>query len=335
MGAMRIGLIGDYAENLDEGMKNLAFHLTYELSKRHQVLPLNIKKIFFRSFWRDIKKFNPQIIHYVHGPSVKSFIIVKAIAFYCGDTKTVMSATHPTPFSFSKKIIPLLKPDLILTQSYETEKMFINLGCKTEFLPNGINTKRFVPVSEDNKDKLREKYGLDKGKFIILHVGSVRQRRNIQVLNRIQRKENNQVLIVGSTSTLMEQGVYKSLIENGCIVWRTYCESIEEIYALSDCYVFPVINKLGSVEMPLSVLEAMSCNLPVISTKFGALSRVFKEGDGLTFVDNEEGFIGEWEKSKNTDVKIKTREKVLPYSWENVGKNLDKLYTEVVNGKIL
>ena len=168
-----------------------------------------------------------------------------------------------------------------------------------------------------------------------MHVGSVRQRRNIQVLNRIQRKENNQVLIVGSTSTLMEQGVYKSLIENGCIVWRTYCESIEEIYALSDCYVFPVINKLGSVEMPLSVLEAMSCNLPVISTKFGALSRVFKEGDGLTFVDNEEGFIGEWEKSKNTDVKIKTREKVLPYSWENVGKKLDKIYTEVVNGKIL
>ena len=331
MGTMRIGLIGEYAENLDEGMKNLAVHLAYELSKRHEVLPLDTRNLFLRSFWRYIKKFNPQMIHYVPGPSIKSLMIVKTIGLYCNNAKTVMSATHPSSFSFSKKLVPLLRPDLMLTQSYETEKMFNAMGCKTEFLPNGVNTEKFVPVSEDIKDKLRKKYGLDKEKFIILHVGSIRRRRNIHVLNRIQHGENNQVIIVGSVSMPMEHGVYKGLIENGCIVWKTYCGSVEEIYALSDCYIFPTINKLGSVEMPFSVMEAMSCNLPVLSTKFGALTKVFKEGDGLIFVDKEEDFVDELEKIKNANMKIKTREKVLPYSWGNVVGRLEEIYDEVVN----
>ena len=66
--------------------------------------------------------------------------------------------------------------------------------------------------------------------------------------------------------------------------------NIEEVYALSDCYVFPTppMNKINSIEIPLSVLEAMACNLSVITTKFGALPKVFEEGDGLIFVDDGE-----------------------------------------------
>jgi len=333
---LKICIIGECSGNLEEAMRNTAFYLSKELSKHHQILALDIKKIFFRYFWRDIKKFDPQIIHYIPGPSVKSFIIVKVLAFYCKDVKTVISATHPASFRLSKNIVSLIKPDLILTQSDESERMFINLGCKTEFLPSGVDVEKFVPVSKDTKEELRDKYGIDKGKFMILHVGSIKEGRGIEIFKKIGAKED-QVIIIGNRSMGIEKRLYQGIKESGCKIWVKYFKDIEEVYAFSDCYVFstPPMNNINSIEIPLSILEAMSCNLPTITTKFGALSRVFEEGEGLTFVDKKDDFIDKLEKIKRDDTEIRVREKVLPYSWKNIAKRLEEIYSEVVNGNIL
>ena len=96
---MRICLIGSFQGNPDEGMKKVTLHLSRELSKRHEVLPLKIKSLFSVTSWKQIKDFKPEIVHYVHGPSFKSFLIVKAISTYYRRAKTVMSATHPAPSS--------------------------------------------------------------------------------------------------------------------------------------------------------------------------------------------------------------------------------------------
>lgn len=328
---MKICLIGHYGRLYDEGGRNVALNIARGLSKYHEIMKLNVWDI---NTWRKIRSFRPQIIHYI--PNVLlAFAMPKILSFCYKDAKTVMSAHHlpafrPHRFSF-KTLMPLLNPDITLIQSYESEQILTKLGYKTQFLPNGVDTEKFTPASKDIKEKLREKYGLDKRKFIVLHVGSIRRNRNIQVLNRIQHEEDVQVVIIG-TSMPVEHEVYKSLIENGCIVWRTYFENIEEIYALSDCYIFPVINKLGSIELPLSVFEAMSCNLPVITTKFGGLERVFKETDGLEFVNEEKDFVSESEKIKKGNIEIKTREKILPYSWENISKRLEEIYEEVLKG---
>jgi len=331
---MKICLIGEYSGNLEEGMRKTAFYLSKELSKHHQVLALDIKKLFFRDFWRKSKDFNPQVIHYIPGPSVISFIIVKMLAFYSKNAKTVIYATHPFLPSFSKKIIPLFKPDLILVQSSETEKLFNNLGCETKFLPSGIDVRKFIPASVKIKEELREKYGIDKEKFVILHVGSIKEGRGIEIFKNLAAK-GYEVIIIGNRSTGIEKQIYQSIIQSGCKVWTKYFEHIEEIYALSDCYLFPTSpeNKLNAIEMPLSVLESMSCNLPVITTKFGALPKVFEEGDGLFFVENEREIFTVLEKIKNTNMRVKTREKVLSYSWENIGKRLEEIYSNLMVGE--
>ena len=330
---MKICLLGEYSGDFEEGMKNTTFYLSQELIKYHEVLLLNPRDIFSINFWKKIKKFNSQIIHYVPGPSVKSFVVVKALAFYCRNAKTVMSAIHPHLSSFPQKIIPLLKPDLMLVQSIDTEKMFNNLGCETKFLPSGVDVKRFVPVSI--KEKLREKYGIEKSKFVVLHAGSIKAGRGIEIFKKIQG-EGNQVIILGNKSMGVEEQIYRSIEESGCKVWVKYFKDVEEIYALSDCYIFPTppMNKLNSIEIPLSVLEAMSCNLPVITTKFGALARIFDEGEGLLFIDKEEEFTDALEKVKTRGIKdIKTRGKVLLYSWENVCERLEKIYEGLVFNK--
>ena len=331
---MKICMIGKYLENLEEGMRNVSFHLAKELTKRHQVLTLDLRAIFTMAFWKDITVFNPDIVHYFYGPSIKSILLLKVISLYCRDAKTVTFAILPD-FSFlSKQFIPVFKPDLVLIQSFETEEFFKKLGCKTEFLPCGADVKKFIPVTTKAKEELRERYGIDKEKFVILHVGHISEGRNVQSLKKLQN-ENNQVVIIGSTtSTGINQLICEQLKKSGCFVWTRYFEDIEEIYALSDCYIFTTlpVNKLNSIEMPLSVLEAMSCNLPVITTKFGALQRVFKEGNGLFFADEEKDFIIALESIKNSDTDVKTRDKVMPYSWENIGKELEEIYLDLMGG---
>jgi len=329
---MRICLIGICGGEHDEGMTNTCYYLAKELSKNHDVLLLNGRSVFSKKFWKDIKIFNPHIIHYVSGPTPISFIIVKVLALYCKNTKTVMSAIHPHLRGFSRKIIPLFKPDLILTQSYETERMFVDSGCRVRFLPSGVDVEKFVPVSDNAKAKLREKYGIDKEKFVILHVGNVRKGRNIQVLKNLSGK-NTQVIIIGSTSVSMERKLYQEL-QKKCLLRTKYFENIEEIYSLSDCYVFPVppMNKLNCIELPLSIMEAMACNLPVITTKFGGLTRVFKAGDGLIFVDNVSDIPEAVKIIKSGTIEVKIREKVLANSWENVVMRLEDIYEELMDG---
>lgn len=335
---MKICLLGEFSGNLDEGMRKVSSHFAEELSKQHQILTSDMRNVFTKAFWKGIKTFNPEIIHYIHGPSIKSFILLNVISHYCRNAKTVMSSMRPYFSLLSAKFIPLVKPDLILIQSYETQKLFRGLNCKTKFLPCGVDVERFIPSK--NKYELREKCGIDKDKFILFHVGSIKEGRNIQLLKKLQ-SNNNQVLIVGSDSTGVSPKVQRSLIESGCLVWLKYIKNIEEIYAMSDCYVYPTVSQydfLGrsiadSIEMPLSVLEAMSCNLPVISTKFGALPRVFEEGGGLIFVDTEEEFIDALEKVKNANTNIKTRDKVLHYSWGNIVRRLERIYGELNENK--
>jgi len=332
---MKICLLGEYGSELDEGFKNVASTVSSELSKKYDVLNVNVKEIFSTHFWKQIRDFKPHIIHYLTAPTLSSFVALRIAKIYCNkDAKLVISSLHPYCLKLLrnpvlKTFIPLIKPDLILTQSHESEVIFKEIGCNTEFLPNGVDTERFVPASAKIKEELREKYGIDKKKFVILHVGHIKETRGIRIFNRLQDK-TNQVIIVGSSYFRTDENLYQELINSGCIIWNRYFENIEEVYALADCYVFPVMRD-DSIFMPLSVMEAMSCNLPVISTKYEGLTKAFEEGDGLFFAKSEEDFVNLLKKIKN-DTNIKNREKVLPYSWEAVGKKLEEIYFKLISG---
>jgi len=328
---MKICVLGEFYGHPDEGMRKLSFQLAAGLSKKgHEVLALDVRDTYRMRFWRwrHIAAFEPHIIQYVHGQPFVSLLIMKLLSFYYRRAKIVVYSTHPSFSLPLKKLLPLFKPDLILTQSYETEKMFLKYGCETTFLPAGVDLERFKPASAKLKQELREKYRLDKDKFIILHIGSIKKVRNVRLLERVAR-DDNQVIVVGSTSTGVEKDTLQHLQKHGCLVWVKYFENIEEIYALSDCYVFPTVRPMGSIELPLSVLEAMSCNLAVISTKFGALPRMFEARDGLIFADKEGDFIKGLEKVKS-GIEVKNREKVLPYSWESIVQRLEGIYEEIL-----
>lgn len=324
---MRICLIGDHRGDLDEGMKNITFYLLKELSKRHEVLSIYQREALSKATLRKVKDFNPQIIHYIHGPSIRSFILGRILRTLCDNAKTVMTATRPNISVFSRPIIPLFKPDLVLVQSYESERLFKSMRCKTEPWLNGVDINRFAPISKEKKGELREKYGLKRDQFIILHVGRITKNRNVEILADVQKAIDGRVVVIGSTSAPPEAKIVEKLKNNGVILWYKFFENIEEIYAMSDCYLFPTETK-GSVEFPLSVLEAMACNLAVVTTPFGALPRAFNEGNGLFYIGTQQDIIERLKEIKN-GLKIQTREKVLDFSWGKVVNRLEDIYYQL------
>jgi glycosyltransferase involved in cell wall biosynthesis len=331
---MRIGILSNYSGFPDEGVKNTAFYLYEELSKRHNVFHVNTRKsMFSKNFWRQVRDFQPQIIHFFLRPTIITLAMAKILKFYLPSAKIVMSALQPPlHYRLLKRAYSLERPDLMLIQSEETERIFSWLGYKTTFLPGGVDTNRFVPVSANFKSRLRRKYQLSEKEFVILHVGNMNRERNLLILGKIREQQNIQVIIVTSTSFRPATKVYKALEKSGCRIWQGYFENLEEIYCLADCYVFPTRKDSNSacIELPLSIMEAMACNLAVISTKFGAVPRVFEARDGFIFAEEEEDFLSGISQIKNGDLEIKTREKIMPYSWVSVTKRLEKIYSEII-----
>jgi glycosyltransferase involved in cell wall biosynthesis len=95
--------------------------------------------------------------------------------------------------------------------------------------------------------------------------------------------------MIASTSTPADPEIEASLQSAGVEIVRRYLPDIERYYQASDAYVFPVENERGSVEVPLSVLEAMACGTPVASTRFGGLPELFDEGQGLAYAADDGG----------------------------------------------
>jgi len=161
---MKICLIGETGTP-NEGMKNILHNFNVLLSKNHDVLMLSGWEAFKIKFWRELLKFKPEVVHYVSGLSLKTLILTKLIKLFF-KCRVIISAVHPQRSSFLF-ISRFFKPDLILVQTKETERKFKNLGFKTKFLTNGVNIEKFTPVSKQEKEKLREKYNIDKKKWLI------------------------------------------------------------------------------------------------------------------------------------------------------------------------
>ena len=95
---------------------------------------------------------------------------------------------------------------------------------------------------------------------------------------------------------------------------------VEEFYQLADCYVFPVIDHEGCVEIPLSVLEAMACGIPVVSRPFGGLRDILQPGDDLIYWDTTEEFAAAAAAMRaSSPVAVRS---MSDFSWSAIGSQL-------------
>jgi thymidylate kinase/glycosyltransferase involved in cell wall biosynthesis len=148
-----------------------------------------------------------------------------------------------------------------------------------------VDRTRFRPAPVDRM-RVRSELGVAGAKPMVLHVGHLKASRNLEVLGRLAATGRWSVVMVASTSTEEDVAVRRDLVRRGVTIVRRYLPDIERVYRAADLYVFPVRDALGSIEVPLSVIEARSCGTPVVATRFGALPELFRESQRMRYSDD-------------------------------------------------
>lgn len=118
--------------------------------------------------------------------------------------------------------------------------------------------------------------------FIFLFLGAIGKRKGIFDLllafeNLYKRNKNIRLYIAGNDDENVLPGKIKSLKSSGKIRffgWINYKEKTR-LLNMSDCLILPSYNE----GLPMVILEAMSANVPVISTYVGGIPEVIKHGE--------------------------------------------------------
>jgi len=340
-----IGKICLFTEELhppfDEGYKNFTYHLFRQAAETCEVLRLGCgdpgvidvqvhadKLLLSGDIRRAIRAFRPDAVIYVPIASATSasFIRARILRRYARGAPVAMIGLQPREYPrLLRPVLRAIAPSTIYVQAEVSRRTLEAMGINAGTIQAGVDSEKFRPVAPSEKDRLREKYGIAPESFVALHVGHISERRNLRVMADAGSIPGVRSVVVGSTSTPQDAGLAQWLRENGVLVLDVYIEGIEELYQLSDLYVFPVIESTAAIELPLSVLEAMACNLPVVATRFGGLADHFAEGEGLYLADDSEQLIEKLRLARRSP-EVSTRAMVAPYTWQAV---VEKLFCEM------
>ena len=288
----------------DEGIKSLTVQLACALAVRHDVLKLTtagaddaqqgIRNVESNRLLLSprlgglVRDFRPEAIVYVPTAcgTVFAFARARVLRSHGRGARTALLTLQPRPHTtWGRWAVRHLTPDLVLAQSRVSAQTFGLLGCRTALLPPAVDTQRFRPSSAQEKATLRAKYDLPASATVLTHAGHLRSKRNLTQILALQGVGSYHVLIVASSSTEQETSLLTTVRASGATAITKYVPTIEDIYKLSDAYLFLAEEDTAAIEMPLSVLEAMACNLPIVSTRFGGLPDFFAQGRGLWYWD--------------------------------------------------
>jgi len=315
----------------DEGMKkfsskiyqSIGLHMNVQAIKDIRWLPAGINSLLIvpRILWSNLVISNDVIV-YIPKQSLTFFSLLKAFILYLFFRRKLrtIGLQRRNISGIKASILKRLSFGKVYVLSHAMRNDLKELNIDTEVIFTGIDTNRFVPSK--NKSMLRKKYNIPEGKTVILHVGHIKESRNLELLMDINSNMDScQVVIVGSTATEQDLNQMAKCNKAGVIVFNTTIDEIQELYGLSDIYCFPVLNDSGAMETPLSVLEAMSVNLPVITTRFGQLPELFEQDDHFIYI-NSSSDISDCILQKLLSNSSDNRQKVKQFTWGGTAERI-------------
>jgi glycosyltransferase involved in cell wall biosynthesis len=253
--------------------------------------------------------------------TMASIIRVLVLSIFSGHSINVLFALKHQMNILSRLLLRIGKANVIAlsNESFKYYRSF--LGKRAYYLRTGIDTKQFKTIDADQKKALRQKYKIPENERVILHVGHLKAGRNLEIFQHINEKYF--VLIVVSATTIQDPILRAELEQRpNTRIIDTYIDNIQEIYQLSDAYLFPVKEKENCIDIPLSVLEAASCNIPVITTPYGELKELVRAAGFYRLDSCSDSEVSALIEAALQKKSIGARAAVLDYDWD---KSLYKL----------
>jgi len=232
------------------------------------------------------------IVH-VHGhPYISSYIACKIAKKY---RKPLILTQHNTFIDFQSwlntvehlndRVVGrsvLKSADRVITVSRKTMEYVLKLGAdksKTSVMYNGVDQNFFYPM---NKEKSREKLGLSENRTLILTVRRLFYKNGLDTLiesaSLLARDFPNLLFIVvgnGPDRKFITNRIRQLGVNANIRLTRFVPEELLPLYYnAADYFVIPSSSGEG---LPMVLLEAMACGLPVIATTVGGTPEIIKD----------------------------------------------------------
>lgn len=152
---------------------------------------------------------------------------------------------------------------------------------KIHLIPNGVDTNRFNPINLGQKSFLREKLKLPQNARIAIFTGRLVSYKGLPLLLKVWKeircKHENILLLLAGTGGLdihnceaeLREYVKSAGLEKE-VVFLGAVQNVPDYLQAADLFVFPTENDA----FPSSIVEAMACTLPVVTTPVGAIKTI-------------------------------------------------------------
>ena len=320
-------------------------------------LPKQIMAIFFYS---DILKYlkieKPDIIHFQNILTALHFKQIVRYASLSG-IKIVVS-THgfyeifnPSfEFKYFTKLVwdffikrPVLTSmkyvDAVLSGYPKERELLLKLGIsdkKINLVPNGINPFFLEEAGEKELKDVIEKFQVDTNLPILLFIGNHTKNKGIDTVLKIASMFSKPAnFVIGGKlrkNEKPEEWLSSFIPAKGVRVIFTDFLSLNEqraLYRISTMLLFPSL----SDTLPLTILEAMACGLPVIAYGVGGIPFELDNGAGIVinpgnfddYFKSIESLINDLEILNKIAIKAKERRRSL-FSWEKAASDTINIY---------
>jgi glycosyltransferase EpsD len=198
----------------------------------------------------------------------------------------------------------------------------------------GVDTTVFKPVTIEEKKILREKLGFGKDDFLMFYAAEFNRNKNQQMLIRTlalvkDQLPNARLLLAGKGHLLEEcKNLAQQLGVHSYISCLGYREDIQVILPACDISIASSLRE----GLPVNILEAMACSLPIIATENRGHAELVKNNINGYLIPLGDYYLMSKKIIEIANSNIRenlgsaSRKEVQLYSLNNVSSELQNLY---------
>ena len=214
-------------------------------------------------------------------------------------------------------------PDCFVALSTKAEK-WANKAMpwiKTEFIPNGVDLKKFIPNSQSFASGLN--------KPIILCVGAlIKQKRIDLVIKAVSKLKSVSLLVVGDgelKEALLKMG--KQLLGKRFRLIKIPFDQMSKVYRCAD--VFTLVPE-SSEAFGVVFVEALSSNLPVVTINDEQRREIVGEAGLFVEATDIDIYAKALKKALVINWADKPRKQAQKFDWDKIAKEYEKLFRVIL-----
>ncbi|MEM2930822.1 MAG: glycosyltransferase family 4 protein [Thermoproteota archaeon] len=290
------------------------------------------------------KREKPDIIH---ANNRFFFTTVCAVALKILIKKPLITTLHLGPMFFRRRLFDFYiriydktlsrwifnNSDKLLAVSTSVMKHALNSGASRErikVIPNGVDISEFRPREGFKGNRIRR----------IVFIGRLFPNKGAQYLIEaapiiLSKHPATEFVVIGNGPMKMDLiRLARRLNVEQAFRFLGIVQSVPEILKECDIFVRPSLTE----GMPLTILEAMACRLPIVASKIPGVSEIVKDGE--TGILIEPGNIRHLSEALNRLLEDKDYAERIKnnaynfvrnhYSWDRVAEEYFKIYNEVL-----